>query len=441
MKILSVFGTRPEAIKMAPVVRALRAEPGLESVVCLSGQHTTMLSQALATFELTGDYNLSAMDGAPGLNPLVGRILGSLDPLLETIKPDTVMVHGDTSTAFAAALAAFHRGIPVAHVEAGLRTGDLSRPFPEEMNRCFVDLVASSMFAPTPAAVDNLQSAGAAGRILLTGNTVVDALQWMARKLDSDTVLSAILAARYDFLDPSRRMVLVTGHRRENFGGGFDAICDALAELAQRDDIQLVYPVHLNPNVRGPVLERLQGLPRVHLLSPLDYPDFVYLMRRASVILTDSGGVQEEAPALGVPVLVMRDVTERPEAVASGAARLVGTDAGDIVQAVARLLSEPAARHQAMRRDIAAQNPYGDGRASERIAALLAGRECEPFRAPSHARAAAVHRNARRRAPITMPKSAPTPVPLSNPTHGPSFPSGGTRSLVASVGAAASKVS
>lgn len=375
MKVLSIFGTRPEAIKMAPLVTALDREPGIDSVVCVTGQHRQMLDQVMSLFDLKAKYDLEVMMPNQTLNGLFSRAIARVDAVLETEKPDYVLVHGDTSTAAACALAAFHRRIPIGHVEAGLRTGDLSKPFPEEMNRRVVDCVGNWLFAPTSTSRENLQRENLQGRIAVTGNTVIDALATLTARLRDDSPLAAAAAARYSWLDASRRLVLVTGHRRESFGGGFLNICAALADLARRDDVQIVYPVHLNPAVRDVVLTELADLSNVHLIDPLDYVDFVWFMQRAYVILTDSGGVQEEAPYLGKPVLVMRDVTERPEAVAAGTVALVGANRGRIVEGVTRLLDD-LAYHTSFSRRL---NPYGDGHASQRIVAALCGRAMSEF--------------------------------------------------------------
>ncbi|WP_022981218.1 non-hydrolyzing UDP-N-acetylglucosamine 2-epimerase [Ideonella sp. B508-1] len=379
MHVLSVFGTRPEAIKMAPLVAAIGAEPDLTSTLCITGQHREMLSQAMDLFGLSADHDLNVMRPGQTLNELSARLITGMDLVLRNVQPDCVLVHGDTTTAAACALAAFHLRIPVGHVEAGLRSGNMLAPFPEEMNRRAVDVMSQWMFAPTPAARQALELENLSGRIWVTGNTVIDALGAALAKIDSSPALSSMLAERYTWLDPRRRVVLVTGHRRENFGDGFRQICAALRALAQRDDVQLVYPVHLNPSVRSVVLEMLQGLPNVHLLDPVGYLDFIWLMRRAHLILTDSGGVQEEAPFMGKPVLVMRDVTERPEAVAAGTAQLVGTDAARIIQAANRLLDDDTAY-----RDVSGRaNPYGDGRACRRIVDALCGRPVAEFMAPA----------------------------------------------------------
>ncbi|MCI1840350.1 MAG: UDP-N-acetylglucosamine 2-epimerase (non-hydrolyzing) [Achromobacter ruhlandii] len=375
MKILSIFGTRPEAIKMAPLVAALQNESQLNSVVCVTGQHRQMLDQVLALFDLRAQHDLDIMVPNQTLNGLYARLISRVDEVLEQEQPDYVLVHGDTSTASACALAAFHRRIRIGHVEAGLRTGNLAMPFPEEMNRRVVDAIGDWLFAPTAESRANLLRENLAGRITVTGNTVIDALAMTCAKLAPEAPLARALAARYDWLDARRRLLLVTGHRRESFGGGFKNICAALAELARREDLQIVYPVHLNPQVRNVVMNDLAGLRHVHLIDPLDYLDFVWFMQRAYLILTDSGGVQEEAPYLGKPVLVMREVTERPEAVQAGTVALVGTDTQRIIAEVNRLLDDPAL-HASFSRRI---NPYGDGKASARIVDALCGRPVSEF--------------------------------------------------------------
>jgi UDP-N-acetylglucosamine 2-epimerase len=364
MRVLSVFGTRPEAIKMAPVVQALAQEKEVQSRVCVTGQHRQMLDQVMATFALTADYDLDIMQPGQALGDVFARILSGLGPILTEFKPDYVLVQGDTATSTAAALAAFYAGIAVGHVEAGLRTGNLKSPWPEEANRRLTAVVAQRHYAPTLRARDALLAEGhARDNIVLTGNTVIDALLRVATDVSTPGALRQRLDRTFSWLNPKKRVVLVTGHRRESFGAGFSRICDALAKIARRDDIEIVYPVHLNPNVQGPVTEKLSGFANVRLIEPLDYQGFVYLMTRCHLILTDSGGVQEEAPSLGKPVLVMRDTSERIEAVEAGVARLVGTDAATIVAAVDEML-DCESTYTAMARGA---NPFGDGRASERI--------------------------------------------------------------------------
>lgn len=375
MRVLSIFGTRPEAIKMAPLVKALNHSKDVESIVCVTGQHGTMLQQVMQLFGIEANYDLQVMAPNQTLNGLSSRLFASIDPVLEAVQPDRVLVHGDTTSAMAAALAAFHRRIPVGHVEAGLRTGDLQQPWPEEMNRRAVDVVSDMLFAPTASSRDNLLRENLGGNIYVCGNTVIDALLMTHQRINEDAQLRAQLDAQLMFLDPKRRILLVTGHRRENFGEGFANICRALGTLALRDDIQIVYPVHLNPNVQKPVRDSLSHFSNIHLIAPLDYLLFVRLMQRAHVILTDSGGVQEEAPSLGKPVLVMRDVTERPEAVAAGTVRLVGTTPGAITDAVNNLFDDEGQWHTIAQR----ANPYGDGLASQRIVSAIVGRQIDEF--------------------------------------------------------------
>jgi len=363
-KILVVFGTRPEAIKMAPVVGALAASDALRPVVCLTGQHRDMLAGVLNCFGIAADHDLAIMKPQQDLVYVTRAVLAGVQRVLRAERPDWVLVHGDTTTALAAALAAFYAGCRIGHVEAGLRTGDLRQPWPEEMNRSVIDRLADAMFAPTAGARDNLLRENlAAEKIVVTGNTVIDALLAVHQRLASEPELAQSAAAGFGFLDPRKRLILVTGHRRESFGQGFEEICGGLRRIAAREDVQIVYPVHLNPAVQRPVRRLLGGLPNVHLLAPLDYVPFVYLMTRSHLILTDSGGIQEEAPALGKPVLVMRNLTERPEAVAAGTVALVGADRARIHDAVAELLDSPARYAEFSR----AHNPYGDGLASLRI--------------------------------------------------------------------------
>ncbi len=369
-RILVVFGTRPEAIKLAPVIRELRRHPDrYEAIVCITAQHRRMLDQVLGLFRIEARYDLDLMKPGQDLTDITCGVLQGLRRVLEAERPDLVLVQGDTTTALAAALAAFYAHVPIGHVEAGLRTGNLNAPFPEEMNRKVVGSLASLHFAPTEQASRNLRLEGVPqDHIVVTGNTVVDALKLAADRLDEDEGLRRSMEEQFAFLDPGKRLLLVTGHRRESFGEGFRGICEALRELAATSpDIQIVYPVHLNPHVQEPVRSMLGDVPAVHLLEPLDYIPFVYLMRRAELILTDSGGIQEEAPSLGKPVLVMRETTERPEAVAAGTARLVGTGHAEIVRETRRLLADREA-YQAMTR---AHNPFGDGKAAVRIVAAL----------------------------------------------------------------------
>jgi UDP-N-acetylglucosamine 2-epimerase (non-hydrolysing) len=367
MKVMLVFGTRPEAIKMAPLVQGLQALPVLQTVVCVTAQHRQMLDQVLQLFRIEPQHDLDVMQPGQDLYGITGAILGGLKPVLQQERPDLVLVHGDTTTTLAASLAAYYAQVRVGHVEAGLRTGNKWAPFPEEMNRRLSGALADVHYAPTTAARDNLLREGVASSdIRVTGNTVIDALLAVVQQLREDSAARQALHERFAFLDPARRLILVTGHRRENFGAGFQQICQALADIAAlHPDVDILYPVHLNPNVRRPVAEILaaRALSNVHLIDPVDYLPFVYLMDRCHLIVTDSGGVQEEAPSLGKPVLVMRETTERPEAVAAGTVRLVGTSRERIVAETGRLLHDAAA-YRAMSR---AHNPYGDGRAVERI--------------------------------------------------------------------------
>lgn len=369
MKVLTVFGTRPEAIKMAPLVHALAKDPHFEAKVCVTAQHREMLDQVLKLFSIVPEYDLNIMQPGQGLTEITCRILEGLKPVLESFKPDVVLVHGDTTTTMAASLAAFYQRIPVGHVEAGLRTGDLSSPWPEEGNRTLTGHLATYHFAPTETSRQNLLRENIAdNRITVTGNTVIDALFWVRDRVLSDETLHNELTQRYPFLANGKKMILVTGHRRESFGRGFEQICHALAEIAANNpDVQIVYPVHLNPNVSEPVKRILGHVENVILIEPQDYLPFVWLMNRAWLILTDSGGIQEEAPSLGKPVLVMREMTERPEAVSAGTVCLVGTDSQRIVNEVTRLLQDESA-YQAMSR---AHNPYGDGHACHRILSAL----------------------------------------------------------------------
>jgi len=367
-KVLIVFGTRPEAIKMLPVARALRADPGFDARICVTAQHRQMLDQVLDLFEVRPDYDLDIMTRAQGLTGITTAVLTRLEPVLAEATPDWVLVHGDTTTTMAATLAAFYRKVPVGHVEAGLRSGNMLQPWPEEMNRRVTDVMAAAFFAPTEGSRQNLLRENVpAPRIHVTGNTVVDALHEVVEMIATRPGLRAGLDARLPFLDPGRPILLVTGHRRENFGAPFLSLCEAIADLVRAHPIQVVYPVHLNPNVQDPVKAVLGGVDHVHLIEPLDYLPFVHLMQKSHVILTDSGGIQEEAPSLGKPVFVMRNVTERPEAIEAGTVRLVGTDRERIFGAVSEVLTDPAAYDRMSR----AHNPYGDGNASARIADIL----------------------------------------------------------------------
>lgn len=354
---------------MAPLVKALSAEPGFEAKVCVTAQHREMLDQVLALFQIKPDFDLNIMKPGQDLYDITGRILTGIREVLKEFKPDAVLVHGDTSTTFATALAAFYEQIPVGHVEAGLRTGNLYSPWPEEANRKLTGVLAKWHFAPTETSKQNLiKECVPEVDIEVTGNTVIDALLIVRDEIRSNSELQKKYKDQFDYLSDKRKLILVTGHRRENFGGGFERICEALAVLAaQYPEVDIVYPVHLNPNVQEPVNRLLKDLPNVHLIDPLDYEPFVFLMDRSYLILTDSGGIQEEAPSLGKPVLVMRDTTERPEAVLAGTVKLVGTDSAAIVENVVELIDSKDA-YDLMAK---AHNPYGDGKACRRIISKL----------------------------------------------------------------------
>jgi len=365
MRVLLTIGTRPEAIKMAPVARALAAHPaGIDTRICLTAQHRELLDQVIRVFDLPVHHDLNLMRPNQTIHDITAGVLCGMRDVLTAEQPDLVLVHGDTTTTFAAALAAFYAKIPVGHVEAGLRTGRRYEPFPEEMNRHLADALSTHLYAATPGARENLLREGRADAdILVTGNTVIDAL------LDIAARPYQFEAPVLESLGKDRRLLLVTAHRRESFGAPFESICTALRAIAdQHPDVELVYPVHPNPNVQGVVNRLLQGHPRIHLIAPLEYVPFVHLLKKSFLVLTDSGGIQEEAPSLDKPVLVLRDVTERPEAVASGAAQLVGTRTEEIVNAAHRLLTDPAAYSAAA----SARNPFGDGQAAQRIADHIA---------------------------------------------------------------------
>ena len=369
-KVLTVFGTRPEAIKMAPLVKALANDTRYEAKVCVTAQHREMLDQVLDLFEIVPDFDLDLMKAGQTLPEVTSRILLELTPVLKEFKPDVVLVHGDTATTFAASLAAYYEQIPVGHVEAGLRTGNIYSPWPEEANRKLTGALTKYHFAPTETSKDNLLKENVdASDIYVTGNTVIDALLLVKEKVETDTVLKAEMQVNFPFLNNDKKLVLITGHRRESFGGGFERICEAINKLAtQNPDVIFCYPVHLNPNVQEPVNRLLANLQNVHLIEPQQYLPFVYLMNRSNIILTDSGGIQEEAPSLGKPVLVMRDTTERPEAVDAGTVKLVGTSVAKITTEVSKLLND-ASYYQEMS---FAHNPYGDGKACQRICDSLA---------------------------------------------------------------------
>ena len=365
-KVLFIFGTRPEAIKMAPLIKEVEKSAGLQARVCVTAQHRQMLDQVLRIFNIEPDYDLNIMTSNQSLFDITSRVVSGLQKILANEKPALVVVQGDTTTTFAGALAAYYTRTSVAHVEAGLRTGNKFAPFPEEINRRLTSVITDIHLPPTEWARDNLLKEGVdPSTVYVTGNTVIDALFYVVDGLRKSNPHFERL---FDGIDFNKRMVLITGHRRENFGEGFINICEAIRELAQnKPDVEFVYPVHFNPNVRGPVNKILNGITNVHIIEPLDYEPFVYAMDRSHIILTDSGGVQEEAPSLGKPVLVMRDTTERPEALKAGTVRLVGTDRKKIVGGVTKLLDD-AGEYSSMSR---AHNPYGDGKASQRIVRIF----------------------------------------------------------------------
>ena len=386
-KIMLVFGTRPEAIKMCPLVKEFqKRKDEFETIVCVTGQHREMLDQVLKIFDVKPDIDLNIMKQGQDLTDVTVRILNGMRDVFKECKPDVVLVHGDTTTSTAAALAAFYAQILVGHVEAGLRTHNIYSPWPEEMNRQITGRIATYNFSPTPLSEKNLQEEKAHGNIYVTGNTVIDALHMVVEKLKNDTVLAeeqnkVLLEAGYDVtrLANGKKLVLITGHRRENFGDGFIRMVTAMKDLSEKyKDVDFVYPMHLNPNVRKPIHEVFgEDLtrPNFFFIEPLQYLEFVHLMNKANIVLTDSGGIQEEAPGLGKPVLVMRDTTERPEALASGTVHLVGTDYDKIVNEVSTLLDDPKA-YESMSQAV---NPYGDGQACRRIADALAGKETDRY--------------------------------------------------------------
>ncbi|ESZ78160.1 UDP-N-acetylglucosamine 2-epimerase (non-hydrolyzing) [Mesorhizobium sp. L103C105A0] len=363
-KLLIVFGTRPEALKCFPVARAALAHPGFTTEICVTGQHREMVDQVIELTGLPVHYDLNIMQPGQTLFDVTSRVLLGMAGVLEKAKPDIVAVQGDTTTAMTAALAAFYKHIPVAHIEAGLRSHNINSPFPEELNRKIAGNIATWHFAPTTEARDNLIAEGkAANTIFVTGNTVIDTLLHFSSEIDADKLMNAKLAARFPFIDPTKKMILVTGHRRENFDGGIQRICTALKALSARRDVQIIYPVHPNPNVRSVVEAEIGTVPNIHLIDPQDYLPFLYLQKQSYLVLTDSGGVQEEAPSLGKPVLVMRENTERPEGIAAGTARLVGTDIEKILANANSLLDDESVYRGMAER----HNPYGDGQAASRI--------------------------------------------------------------------------
>lgn len=363
-KILIVFGTRPEAIKMAPVVKAFQQDKRFETAVCVTAQHRSMLDQVLDLFEIVPEYDLDIMKEGQGLSGITSAVISKLEIVLQQYKPDYVLVHGDTTTTFAASLAAYYQQIAVAHIEAGLRTHNIYSPWPEEANRRLTGVLTKLHFAPTESAKQNLlKESTPEHTIYVTGNTVIDALQIVTEQVQKDSHLKQQMVEKFPWLSKDKKIILVTGHRRESFGAGFENICQAIKTLAQRDDVQIIYPVHLNPKVQEPVNRLLKGIDSVKLIDPQDYLPFIYLMNQAYIILTDSGGVQEEAPSLGKPVLVMRETTERPEAVEAGTVKLVGTNTELIIESVTALLDDITLYNEMS----FSHNPYGDGEASQRI--------------------------------------------------------------------------
>lgn len=368
MRILIVFGTRPEAIKMAPIIKEFEKNSEFEVSVCVTAQHRQMLDQVLELFDIKPKYDLNLMRPGQTLTDITVSVLKGMDEVLTRESPDWVLVHGDTSTSFVASLACFYKKIKIAHVEAGLRTSDIYSPWPEEGNRQLTARLATMHLAPTKEAKDNLIRENISeSKIFVTGNSVIDALLLVSEKINADNHLQRKLGNKFPYLDESKKMILVTGHRRENFGDGFERICEALRKLSENNDVQILYPVHLNPSVQEPVNRVLKNLNNLYLIEPQDYLPFIYLMKKSYLILTDSGGIQEEAPSLGKPVLVMRDTTERPEAVAAGTVRMVGTDYQEILEQTQLLLGEPREYEKMSIK----HNPYGDGMAAERIVEIF----------------------------------------------------------------------
>lgn len=371
-KILCIFGTRPEAIKMAPVILALQNSSNFISQVCVTAQHRSMLDQILNLFDIKPDYDLNIMAPNQTLTHITAQVLTQLEPIYTRFKPDYILVQGDTTTSFAAALSAYYHKIAIGHIEAGLRTHDKYSPWPEEINRKLISGIADRHFAPTANAEQNLLQEGVPrDKIVITGNSVIDALLIAVNKIKTTPALQQEFSAQFSFLNPEKKLILVTGHRRENFGEGFKNICIALRKIAveNQDKLEIVYPVHLNPNVQQPVRELLTGINNIHLIEPQNYLPFIYLLERCYLVLSDSGGIQEEAPALGKPVLVMRENTERPEGIAAGTAKLTGTRIESIIDETLNLINNPTS-YQAMS---LAHNPYGDGTATKKILAALDG--------------------------------------------------------------------
>jgi UDP-N-acetylglucosamine 2-epimerase (non-hydrolysing) len=370
LKILVVFGTRPEAIKLAPIIQLLKKDAHFNIKICVTAQHRQMLDQVLELFSITPDYDLDIMLNNQSLTGITCAVLKALEPVLQDFKPQAIMVHGDTTTTFSSALAAYYQKIPVLHIEAGLRTGNIYAPYPEEINRKLTANITALHFAPTYNAKQNLLNEGVSeSKIFVTGNTVIDALLYAVHKIETNNEISYALNTQFNFINPQKKLILITAHRRENFGSGFEQICEMIKLLSHRNDLEIVYPVHLNPYVQKIVFETLNNISNIHLIKPLDYLPFVYLMKQAYLILTDSGGVQEEAPTLGKPVLVMRETTERPEAIEQGTALLVGTNVEKTVQTCFELIDNVEIYQcHCIKKE---NNLYGDGKSSQRIISIL----------------------------------------------------------------------